>query len=99
MYSSIVNSKNLCDGYELLANAVIIQAAKEYREALCKRDDVEAANLERFFAGEHIKLYTKVDGKMLIDKLKQQVEECNYDLNKVREMDRQIRKEVEASFG
>lgn len=84
MYNSYITS-NL-DGVEMLANAVVLQAAKDYREALCKRDKVEIGNLERFFHGEDIKLYTKVDGKYIAEELKKQVEECEYNLHRVRKL-------------
>ena len=84
MYNSYAKS-NLY-GVEMLANAVVLQAAKDYREALCKRDKYEIGNLERFFYGEDIKMYTKVDGKYIAEELKRQVEECNYNLNWVRKL-------------
>lgn len=82
------------DGYLLLANAVVKQAAVDYTKALCetkgkirfpknekKRIEIEKtiADCERFFEGNTIKLYTTVDGKKLMEQLQQEAEEYNYD--------------------
>ena len=72
--------------YENLANAVVETAANDYRQALIRlkkcMDDVE--ELERFFTGDTIKLYTRLDGTMLMNKLREQVIECHYDMASIR---------------
>nr|DAZ24955.1 MAG TPA: hypothetical protein [Caudoviricetes sp.] len=69
------------DPYEKLANAIIIQAAKDYRAAAqkLKRNprnhlaQAEADSIERFFRSNWYKSLTEVDGEMLIRKLKEEV--------------------------
>lgn len=68
--------------YEGLANAIIVQAAKDYRAALmvlsenprsilANRDKAEC---ERFFLGKWFSELTEVDGKWLMRKLQREVE-------------------------
>ena len=67
--------------YERLANAIIIQAAKDYRTAQkrLKRNprnslaQAEAESIERFFRSEWYRCLTEVDGETLIRKLKEEV--------------------------
>ena len=70
--------------YQLLANAIVEQAALDYQAALCGIQDgnYSIEECERFFNGEYIKLLTKVDGPALMNALKQKVKEDNYKLNK-----------------
>ena len=72
--------------YENLANAVVTTAAMDYRKALIKLKQAmdEVAELERFFDGEHIKIYTSLDGTSLKDSIKKQVIECHYDMTEIR---------------
>ena len=68
-------------GYELLGNAVVTQAAKDYTMLLCKtkgKRNGEIIHLEYFFTGEGIKSYTKLDGRMLMNKLKEEAKKYNY---------------------
>ena len=69
------------NGYEELANAIILQAVKDYREALrllsmnpndksAKRDQ---RNIERFFRSEWFKALTTIDGERLISELESEV--------------------------
>lgn len=68
--------------YENLANAIILQAVKDYRVALkClmanprNRDALaERDEIERFFRSQWFKVLTKVDGEMLIRSLKKEVD-------------------------
>lgn len=63
------------DGYELLAEAIILQAVKDYRKALkydnrrCKRE------VERFFRSEYFSVLTTIPGEILIQKLRAEVKE------------------------
>lgn len=86
------------NGYQLLANAVVEQAAEDYRSALVMQhvlsrngtdEDIEHYNkevnkLERWFAGPVCALYTKLDGVTLARKIKAEVIEFNYDLEAIR---------------
>ncbi len=66
--------------YQELANAIVVIATKDYRHALRIRrrnPDSQAAKIkidetERFFRSEWYKVLTKVDGEMLIKKLREE---------------------------
>lgn len=69
------------DPYEKLANAVILQAVKDYRYAL-KRVKMnprnkaamsDAMECERFFRSGWFSTLTTVDGEFLINKLREEV--------------------------
>lgn len=68
-------------GYQLLANAIIEQAAKDYRKALCaiqinennRSARASKTHLEKFFLSEWFRTLTDVNGTVLISKMK---EEC-----------------------
>lgn len=68
-------------GYEDLANAIILQAAKDYRAARCKLKknpnnhtaQTEIDSVERFFRSKWYRCLTEIDGEMLIKKLKEEV--------------------------
>ena len=70
----------MTDSWENLANAIILQAVKDYREArkkLKKRPKNEDAKLmvadcEAFFRSEWFKALTNVDGEMLLKKLREE---------------------------
>ena len=65
--------------YENLANAIVIQAAKDYRKALRKykrQPENKAAKseireIERFFRSNWYKMLTDLDGEMLIARLRE----------------------------
>ena len=69
------------DSLTALANAIIVQAAKDYRQALLKHqkepDSVSAGirieEAERFFRSDWYRLLTTVDGEMLIKQLREEV--------------------------
>ena len=83
--------------YVMLANAIIIQAAKDYQYALCyfrlyesksnkakkKKYSKIISECEEFFNSDDILLYTKISGNTLIELLKKDVIECDYDINKL----------------
>ncbi len=63
---------------ENLANAIILQAVKDYRSALagdsvngCDSESV-IAECERFFQSEWFKVLTKVDGEYLITNIRKE---------------------------
>lgn len=70
----------MTDPWENLANAIILQAAKDYREArkkLRKRPKNEDAKLmisdcEAVFRSEWFKALTNIDGEMLLEKLREE---------------------------
>lgn len=78
MQSNITN-----DPYTGLANAIILQAVKDYRSALIKlsrgRNNKDAKNMkeevERFFRSGWFGMLTQIDPEMLIRKLQEEVEE------------------------
>lgn len=69
-------------GFENLANAIVIQAAKDYTKALKMHKkhphyDVaktQIAELEDFFRSPWYRTLTSVDGEMLIKKLREGVQ-------------------------
>lgn len=79
---------------ELLCNAVVHQAAMDYREALVRQHDAylehdekemqhwdkEVAKLKRFFTGDGITSYTKLNGTVLMNRLQQEIIDYRYDL-------------------
>lgn len=77
---AIIN-KQTGDPYENLANAVIAQAAEDYRAALKKikahpknKDAIdEALRIERFFRSGWYQRLTNVDGEFLIRKLQENI--------------------------
>lgn len=64
------------DGYQLLANAIILQAVNEYRETLRQNDTAaewKKISLRRFFRSDWYKLLTTIDGEMLMERLTEEV--------------------------
>ena len=74
-------NKQTGNAYENLANAIIVQAAEDYRAALKKikahpknRDVInEALRIERFFRSGWYQRLTNVDGEFLIRKLQENI--------------------------
>lgn len=70
----------MADPYENLANAIVLQAVKDYRDALKrlkKKPGNQAAmsvamECERFFRSGWYKTLTSVDGEYLIQKLREE---------------------------
>lgn len=73
----------MTDPYERLANAIILQSVKDYRDALKKlkkrprydpaKDTI--AEVERFFHSDWYRELTSVDGNFLIEKSRSEVKE------------------------
>jgi hypothetical protein len=70
------------DPYENLANAIIIQACKDFRRAYKRylrryrssdKPDAELLELESFFRSDWYKTLTSVDGEYLMDRIKKEV--------------------------
>ena len=72
------------DFYTELANAIVIQAAKDYRKALktLKRypryEPAKAvvAEVEEFFRSEWYRTLTSVDADMLMRKIRREINDC-----------------------
>lgn len=72
------------DSYTELANAIIIQAVKDYRKALkiLKRypryelAKAVVAEVEEFFRSDWYRVLTSVDGDMLIRKIRREINDC-----------------------
>ena len=68
------------DSYEKLANAIVLQAVKDYRTALKRvarrpkdRDGLATKNeCERFFLSDWFEELTSVEGSVILRKLKQE---------------------------
>lgn len=68
--------------YENLANAIILQAVKDYRMALKslkansrnRTVQTDKAEIERFFRSQWYSALTSVDGEMLIRSLQKEVD-------------------------
>ena len=65
------------DGYDELANAIIVQAAKDYRKAYVgkrsKTKTNEIKGIEKFFLSEWFTTLTSADGKSILQKLQEEV--------------------------
>ena len=57
------------DPYENLANAIVLQAVKDYR---LNDDERELANIERFFRSGWFSTLTSINPEMLISKLRKE---------------------------
>lgn len=57
------------DPYEELANAIVLQAVKDYRNAELQQDRNE---IERFFRSDWFGVLTAIDPEALIHKLKEE---------------------------
>lgn len=72
------------DFYTELANAIVIQAAKDYRKALktLKRypryEPAKAvvAEVEEFFRSDWYRMLTSVDADMLMRKIRREINDC-----------------------
>lgn len=74
-------TKNLADDpYEKLANAIIIQASKDYMTNLRKKKrnpgsasaEHDIKECERFFRSDWYQVLTSVDGEYLMDRLRRE---------------------------
>ena len=57
------------DPYQELANAIVLQAVKDYR---LHDDEQELARIERFFSSDWFSVLTNVDPEILITKLRKE---------------------------
>ena len=63
------------DGYKELANAIILQAVKDYRKALKHDERGRKREIEKFFRSVWFSILTNVAHEMLIQKLRAEVKE------------------------
>lgn len=66
----------LIKNYQELANNIVIQAVKDYRKALRgkkKHSNWVVEECEMFFRSEWFNLLTRLDGEMIIHRIKQEV--------------------------
>ena len=63
------------NGYKELANAIILQASKDYRKALKYDERGRKREIEKFFRSEWFAILTNISGEMLIQKLRAEVKE------------------------
>lgn len=70
---------------DLLANAIIKQAADDYQKALIahKKSAKMIKDCREFFTGEWYKELTNVDGEMLMKMLEKEVVEYNYSMEAI----------------
>jgi hypothetical protein len=75
------------DGYQLLGNAIVKQAAHDYEYWLVRDHRISTnetrghlKELESYFKGTQIKYHTKLSGVALMEAIKKQVIDYNYDL-------------------
>lgn len=61
----------MMDPYEKLANAIIMQAAKDYRNT---NNSSDIASIERFFRSDWFSVLTSVDPEFLIKRLREERE-------------------------
>ena len=65
--------RTVMDPYESLANAVVLQAVKDYRRELrCAGRTPLREELERFFSSVWYSQLTKLDGEYLMRKLQEE---------------------------
>jgi len=70
----------MSDPYENLANAIVLQAVKDYRETRkklkkCKKNEdakLMVSDCESFFRSDWFAVLTSVDGEMLLKKLQEE---------------------------
>ena len=61
--------KDIDECYENLANAIVVQAVKDYRAAKRTGNSGKIASIRRFFRSDWFRALTEVDGEYLIRKL------------------------------
>lgn len=71
MYTSL--KKLDADNYRALADAIIIQAVKDYRRALKAKRTGEIRLINKFFRSEFFGVLTNIDPETLIQKLNMEV--------------------------
>lgn len=63
------------DPYQELANAIVLQAVKDYRMA---EDEQDLKEIERFFRSSWFGVLTSIDPDLLISKLRKEKKKYDY---------------------
>lgn len=63
------------EGYEELANAIIIRAVEDYRRSLRTNNIGGIADCENFFNSSYFANITKVEGSYIIEKVRKEYED------------------------
>ena len=63
------------DPYQELANAIVLQAVKDYRMA---EDEQDLKEIERFFRSSWFGVLTSIDPDLLISKLRKEKKQYDY---------------------
>lgn len=72
--------------YQLLANGIVKQAARDYQQLLCHMS-VEGASIkecQNFFNGDYFGTLTKLDGPTLMHRLEEEARKYKYDWEAIR---------------
>ena len=81
------------NGYEQLANAIIVQAVRDY-ETVFVRDHKhstretrrELKKLKSFFMSDEFAIYTNADPVIILCTVEQRLAECDYNVKKYRRL-------------
>lgn len=65
------------ENYKELANAIVLQAVRDYRAALSKDNIYRVRALEKFFRSDWFKVLCELNGEMIIEKIKENMEVGN----------------------
>ena len=60
------------NGYEELANAIVLQAVNDYRLARKKKESAKQVASVQFFRSKWFAVLTNIDGRLLEQKLKEE---------------------------
>lgn len=61
------------DGVERLGYAVVVQAVKDYRAAVRMKNKHRRIECEMFFKSDWFNAFSKLDGKVILEKLQEEV--------------------------
>lgn len=61
------------DAYHALANAIVMQAVKDYQKALKYNDTAVKNECERFFRSDWFTFLTDVDGEIIIQQVQREI--------------------------
>lgn len=68
--------KTYCDeGLDMLAQAVVLQAAQDYETALRNKNIGRIRECERFFTSEEFNMYSNANGRYIMEQIKKKVME------------------------
>ena len=67
---NVIEAVNKETAYEDVANAIIKQAAHDYRKALVKGDRTKIDSLEKFFRSERYLVLSNLSGEFIMERVK-----------------------------